>query len=53
MPIVPQKPLTTVEGRGIHFIASGKSESCRQRRADKHGERVAWNTIQYRESERD
>ena len=32
--IVPKKLLITVEGRGIHFIASSKSESCRQRRAD-------------------
>ena len=45
MSIVPKKPLTTVEGRGIHFIASSKSESCRHRRADRHGEWVAWNTI--------
>ena len=32
--IVPKKLLITVEGRGVHFIASSKSESCRQRRAD-------------------
>lgn len=36
MSIVLKKPLITVEGRGIHFIASSKSESCRHRRADKH-----------------
>ena len=34
MLIVPKKLLITVEGRSIHFIASSKSESCRQRRAD-------------------
>lgn len=32
--IVPEKLLITVEGRGVHFIASSKSESCRQRRVD-------------------
>ena len=32
--IVPEKLLITVEGRGVHFIAPSKSESCRQRRAD-------------------
>lgn len=32
--IVLKKLLITVEGRGVHFIASSKSESCRQRRAD-------------------
>ena len=32
--IVPKKLLITVEGRGVYFIASSKSESCRQRRAD-------------------
>lgn len=32
--IVPKKLPITVEGRGVHFIASSKSESCRQRRAD-------------------
>lgn len=34
MPIVPKKLPTTVEGRGVHFIAPSKTESCRQRRAD-------------------
>ncbi len=34
MRIVPKKLLITVEERGVHFIASSKSESCRQRRAD-------------------
>lgn len=32
--IVPKKLLITVEGRGVHFIASSKTESCKQRRAD-------------------
>lgn len=32
--IVPKKLLITVEGRGVHFIASSKPESCRQRRTD-------------------
>ena len=32
--IVPKKLLITVEGRGVHFIASSKTASCRQRRAD-------------------
>ena len=32
--IVPKKLLITVEGRGVYFIASSKTESCRQRRAD-------------------
>lgn len=32
--IVPKKPLITVEERGVHFIASSKSESYRHRRAE-------------------
>ena len=35
--IVSQKPLITVKKRAVHFIALSKSESCRHRRAGKHG----------------
>ena len=40
MLIVPEKLLITVEGRGVHFIAPSKSESCRQRRAD-----ISWYVV--------
>ena len=29
----------------MHFIASSDKKLCRRKRADKHGERVAWNTV--------
>lgn len=35
--IVSKKPLITVEKRDVHFIALGKTESCRHRRAEGHG----------------
>ena len=34
----------------MHFIASSNKKLCRRKRADGHGKRVAWNTVQYRKS---
>ena len=34
----------------MRFIASSDKELCRRKRAEEHGERVAWNTVQYHES---
>lgn len=34
----------------MHYIASSDKKLCRRKRADEHGKRVAWNTVQYRES---
>lgn len=36
-PIVPKKPLTTVEGRGVHFTISSGTDTCRQWRAGDMG----------------
>lgn len=32
--IVSKKPLTTVEGKSVHFATPGRAESCRQGRAE-------------------
>lgn len=37
-----------MEKRAMHFIASSDDKKlCGRKRADEHGERVAWNTVQY------
>ena len=41
-----------MEKRAVHFIASSDKKLCRRKRADEHGERVAWNTVQYRKANR-